>query len=136
MKLNIFELHRTLESLKNKNTECFEKIIQSCHKKIITYTKNNKLNCFYEVPLYVIGFPIFDINKCIEYIKKSLEEDGFLVKYYFPKYLYISWDFNEINEHKLILKNKQKELNRIEKQSHVDNNVFVKSTGKLQLNLF
>ena len=126
-KLNILELHRTLNDLKYKNTECFEKVVESCHKKITSQTRNNKLNCFYEVPMYVFGFPIFDINKCIEYLKNSLEADGFLVKYYFPKYLYISWDFDEINAHKT-----QPPL----LQNSADTLMSLKSSGKLQLNLF
>ena len=126
-KLNILELHRTYNELKNKHTECFEKIVEICHKKIISQTKRQKLFCFYEVPLFVLGFPIFDITKCIEYLKNSLESNGFLVKYYFPKYLYISWDFDEIKSHKETSKNKQARV--------YDSILSYKPSGKLQLNL-
>jgi hypothetical protein len=54
-----------------------------------------------EVPEYVCGFPLYDLNSCIKYLIDSLKVNGFLVKYYFPKVLYISWDFEEIkNENK------------------------------------
>jgi hypothetical protein len=56
-----------------------------------------KLNMFYEVPLFVVGYPLFDISECIEFLIKELESNGFLVRYFFPRYLYISWDFEEIN---------------------------------------
>lgn len=130
-KLNILELHRTLNDLKYKNIECFEKVVESCHKKIMSQTKSNKQNCFYEVPMYVFGFPIFDLNKCIEYLINSLESDGFLVKYFFPKYLYISWDFEEINANK-----KEKTLQKLQSQNVSDTLMSIKPTGKLQLNLF
>lgn len=95
-RLNILELHRTLNEKKQKKYDCFDKILESCHKRIKYQTQNNKLNYFYEVPLYVVGFPIYDISLCIQYLIDVLEKEGFLVKYFFPKYLYISWDFNEI----------------------------------------
>jgi hypothetical protein len=113
--------------LKYKNTECFEKVVDSCHKKIVAQTKNNKQHCFYEVPMYVFGFPIFDLNKCIEYLINSLESDGFFVKYYFPKYLYISWDFDEINA------NKKEKIQTMQQNETL---MSLKPSGKLQLNLF
>lgn len=101
-KLNILELHRTINERRLKKNECFDKVLDLCHKKIILQTNHSKLNCFYEVPLYVFGFPIYDLTQCIEYLISTLETEGFLVKYFFPKYLYISWDFEEISEQKQI----------------------------------
>jgi hypothetical protein len=96
-RLNILELHRTLNEKKQKKYDCFEKILDSCHKRIKYQTEHYKLNYFYEVPLYVVGFPIYDISLCIQYLIDVLEKEGFLVKYFFPKYLYVSWDFDEIS---------------------------------------
>ena len=129
-KLNIQDLHRTLNDLNNKHSECFEKIVESCHKKILSQTRNKRLNCFYEVPLHVIGFPIYDIGKSIEYLKKSLEVDGFLVKYFFPNFLYISWDFEEIKNEKdnnPVIQNKKVPFAKMLEH---------KPSGKCQLRLF
>jgi hypothetical protein len=145
-KLNILELHRTLNEKKLKKNQCYDKVLEICHKKIIHETNNYKVNCFYEIPLYIFGYPIFDISLCIEYIKNTLENEGFLVKYFFPKYLYISWDFEEINQiqekPKIKINNNYdpllsintripKKLNFCNKQS----NLSYKPSGKLQLNL-
>jgi hypothetical protein len=91
------------------------------------------LNCFYEVPQFVIGYPIFDLTKCIEYLKKTLEGEGFLVKYYFPKYLYISWDFEEMKQNKT---NKTNEEKRPDIKIDNTNILSYKPSGKFQLNLF
>jgi hypothetical protein len=61
-------------------------------------TEMQKLRCFFEFPYFIIGYPLYDLNKCIEYVKTSLTSNGFLVNYYFPNYIYISWDFNEMNK--------------------------------------
>lgn len=98
--INILDLHRSINEKKMRTNECFDKILDICHKKIQAGADSQKMNCFIEVPSYVFGYPIFNFNNCIEYVYNSLKKNGFLVKYYFPKYLYVSWDFEEINENK------------------------------------
>jgi len=132
-KLNILELHRTINDMKHKHYESFDRIVESCHKKIVASTNKQQLNCFYEVPQFVIGYPIFDLTKCIEYLKKTLEGEGFLVKYYFPKYLYISWDFEEMKQNKT---NKTNEEKRPDIKIDNTNILSYKPSGKFQLNLF
>lgn len=95
-RLNIFELHRTINEKNMRKTECYEKVLETCHRKISIAAEHRQLRLMYEVPEYVVGYPIFDISNCIKFLSKSLKSNGFLVKYYFPKVLYISWDFDEI----------------------------------------
>jgi len=95
-KLNIFELHRAISEKNNRKIECYEKVLDICHKKIVVAAENKKLRIFIEVPEYVCGYPLYNINSCLKFILDSLKANGFLVKYYFPKILYISWDFEEI----------------------------------------
>lgn len=146
--LNIFDLHRTINDKKMRVSECYDKVLEICHKKIKTGADKQKLNCIIEVPSYVVGYPIFDYNKCIEYVYESLKKNGFLVKYYFPKYLYISWDFEEINSNKTE-QTPQLQNSCPTKKMLMDNytlqpkkgksvgktSLSYKSTGKLQLDL-
>ena len=56
---------------------------------------------------------------------KQLRSNGFLVKYYFPKILYISWDPREIRDYKkqkTNIKNSFKQLS--DKKSKIDNQVY------------
>lgn len=94
--LNILDLHRSINEKKNRTTECYEKVLDICHKRIQKSANSQQMRCLIEVPCLVFGYPIFDYNKCLEYVYKSLIKNGFIVKYYFPKHLYISWDFEEI----------------------------------------
>ena len=130
-KLNILDLHRNMNEKKLKRTACFEKVLETCHKKIVTCSQNNKLNCFYEVPDYVIGYPLFDLNECIRFLIDCLTKNGFLAIYYFPRYIYISWDFEEIEKAK-----KNKEANKAGKQV-LDPNMQLsyKPSGKLSMNM-
>lgn len=95
-RLNILELHRTINEKNNRKNECYDKVLEICHKKINMAANHRQLRCMIEVPEYVCGYPLYDLNNCIKYLLDSLKVNGFLVKYYFPKVLYVSWDFEEI----------------------------------------
>lgn len=95
-KLNIMDIHRAMNERKNKRNECFDKVLERCHRKILQCSHQHMLSCFYEVPEYMFGFPIYDLNECITYVMESLQANGFLSYYYFPKYVYVSWDLKEI----------------------------------------
>lgn len=96
--LNIYELHEEMNKKKKKRTQSFEHVLETCHKKIKIASTKELVKVYFDVPEFVIGLPVYDLTECIKYIVKSLEDNGFLVKYFFPKLLYISWDFNEINK--------------------------------------
>ena len=96
--LNIYELHDEINNKKKKRTKSFDKVLEICHQKIINASKKELIKVFFDVPDFVIGLPVYNLTDCIQYIIKSLEENGFIIQYYFPKLLYISWDLKEINQ--------------------------------------
>lgn len=131
-RLNILDLHRSINEKKIKRTECFEKVLETCHKKIkMCAETSNKLNCFYEVPEYIMGYPLFDLNDCIMFIMDALNRNGFLAVYYFPKFIYISWDFEEIE------RNKNKDKKQFQEKQILNENMQLKykPSGKLTLNI-
>lgn len=134
--LNILDLHRCIYEKKNRANECFEKVLEICHRKIKCAAENQQVRCFIEVPCFVLGYPLFDFTKCVEFVYEKLKKNGFLIKYYFPKHLYISWDFDEINNEKdndKKLKSKPNELTYSKPKSK--NSLSYKPSGKLELNL-
>lgn len=99
-RLNVSDLHRRINQKNEKKSLSYEKVMEICNKRIISCAEQNKLWCIYEFPEYVLGFPLFDLNACMEYCKRALMSNGFYVEYYFPNKFYISWDFDEIKRHK------------------------------------
>lgn len=85
---------------KEKLNECFDKVLDRCHKRIIMSSKQKLLTCFFEVPDYMFGFPLYDLNSCITYVIEALRANGFLAVYFFPRYVYVSWDLEEIEKSK------------------------------------
>ena len=67
--------------------------------------KIEKLECIYEVPGFIIGVPIYDIEELKEYLVSSLNKNGFILKQFPPNWIYISWD---IKNKKILPKQKEK----------------------------
>lgn len=130
-KLNILDLHRTISQKQLKRIECFDKVLELCHKKIVSNSENKKVRFFYEVPDFLLGYPLYDINDCIKHLMDSLKSNGFLAIYYFPRYIYISWDFEEIDQHKA--EQKKQKFAPKEKISALD--FKYKPSGKLTLDI-
>jgi hypothetical protein len=131
-KLNILDLHRNITMKKQKRIECFEKVVELCHKKIVSSSDNKKTRIFYEVPEFILGYPLYDINDCIRHVMDALQSNGFIVTYYFPRYLYVSWDLDEIEEHKAMSK---KNKNGMQKKGPAALDFKCKPSGKLTLDL-
>lgn len=98
---NARDVVKTMTQKSERRSECFEKIIDMCMKKIIRSATLNMTSCFFEVPEFIIGFPLFNINECLLYVIKRLQGAGYGVKYYFPRVLHISWATPEIEKRKL-----------------------------------
>lgn len=91
--VNIDTLHREQQEKMDRKKGVFVKILEDCHNKIKLTAKNTKntTECFYAVPKYKFGVPLFDMRGCILFLTKSLVNNGFDVWYTHPNLLLISW---------------------------------------------
>jgi hypothetical protein len=48
--------------------------------------------CFFPVPEYIAGFPLFNITHCVCFIIKKLNQAGFQTKFIPSNIIYIHWD--------------------------------------------
>lgn len=91
--INIDELNKINEDKFKKRLEIYDKVLKKVHERIknIAYSARGGVFCFYIVPSFIFGIPIYDINTCIVYIVNNLIKNGFIVNYTHPNLLYISW---------------------------------------------
>lgn len=124
-KLNIYDLYRDINEKKDRKNISYNEILYKIHNKIKKAAEKEKYKLVYEIPEVVFGLPSYDLNMCIAYIMKQLRSNGFLVKYYFPKILYISWDPREIRDYKKQKTNIQNNFKQIQdNKAKVDNQVY------------
>lgn len=95
--LSVHDLNRHIEAKKREKFATYEKVFALCEKHVVRHADAQLYRCFFEVPEFIMGLPVYALNPAIMYIYDKLVRKGFLVKYYFPKVLYISWDLDEIS---------------------------------------
>ena len=90
--LNINNLHNEIEKRENRKNKIYQTILEKVQYRIITTNKKSiDCYCFYVVPTFIFGVPLYDMTKCIIFIMEDLIRRGFKVNYTHPNLLYISW---------------------------------------------
>ena len=92
-KLNLDDLFNTQKNIEDNKIKIYQKILQRVHKKIkvTSRSRNCEKHCFFLVPEFVLGVPIYDTATCITYMIDKLIDNGFQVRYIHPNMLFISW---------------------------------------------
>ena len=94
-----FTVHDINKKISNKAESAkmvYEKVLDSIFTRIERGASVKQLWILYQVPEFLLGLPLVNINECIGYVIEVLTAKGFLVNYYFPNTLYISWNKEEI----------------------------------------
>jgi hypothetical protein len=88
-----------------KRLEIYNKILRETHNKIRFNSKLDRKYCFYLIPEFIFGTPLYDIDELRNHVMKSLEKNGFKLMYIHPNWLFISWDHQK-DVKKSIIQNK------------------------------
>jgi hypothetical protein len=97
--ININDLYSVQKKKSQKRTICFDRVLEICHNRIKSIAELNGQNTFYEVPGFMMGFPLYNLQECLEYVVDALRKNGFLVQILPAPHvavIYISWDPEEL----------------------------------------
>lgn len=84
---------------KKIRTVCFDRVLELCHRRIRTIASHGGMNAFFEVPGMLVGYPLYSLEECLDYVIESLRKTGFLVQVLPPPHvavLYVSWNPEEL----------------------------------------
>lgn len=99
-KISLHDLYEIKKKKELNNANVFKYILDKCYKKIKEIAEHNGMCLYHKIPKIVIGFPLYDYNKCMEYIIKQLQSSGlYVTRLAHPndEYLYISWKLEDIS---------------------------------------
>lgn len=128
--INIDELHKEkTQKIKHKN-EVYEIVLNKCHQRIkhVAKSPSTPENCFFIVPPYIYGSPLYDVNNCIIFIAKSLSTNGFDVKFFNPNILFISWEGKKNPKNFKTLQKQEKKFKSITDFKQTNNFVYDNKT--------
>jgi len=91
--ININELFNDQSKKEKHKEEIYDNVLKQCHKKILRAAELNPYNncCFYIIPKFIYGIPLYNLDKCINYLVINLSKNGFKINYTHPNLLIISW---------------------------------------------
>jgi hypothetical protein len=112
----------------------YNEVLQRCLKKIKKTNDDLKeLECYYSIPKFIIGGPLYDFNDIKAYIMYKLDNNGLKVTDVSPDRIHISWKPQDINRYKYE-KNMKKKMKAIEEKYNVAESKTVTKTIKNKKN--
>jgi hypothetical protein len=88
---SINEIHKKQKDREKNRTKIYENIASRCFKKIKETSLNEESFCFFRIPEYIPGLPIYNITECVMFLLNILHEKGFSARYCDSFYIFISW---------------------------------------------
>ena len=96
--LNIDELRKEERSTDKNAKQIYKLILAKCHQKIRRTNKTTDYRmCYYEIPHFIPGYPVFDVEAARNFVYHQLLGNGLHVEPAGPSRLYISWDEQDVN---------------------------------------
>jgi hypothetical protein len=98
-KISLYDLYEIKKKKDTKVNEAFNVILTNCHNKIKNIAEIGGQSLYFKIPPIVIGYPLYNHSKCINYIISSLQNSGLFVSLLTDNnMIYISWKIDDIKE--------------------------------------
>ena len=88
---SVFEIHKKQRKKEINKLKLYRKIINKCFAKIRLAVDRDQLFCFFQIPEYIRGYPLFNMTNCLFFILDNLSKKGFSCKYCGKYQIYITW---------------------------------------------
>jgi hypothetical protein len=94
---NINDIHKKQKEREINRVKIYERIASRCFKKIKEVSANEDVYCFFRLPEYIPGYPIYNMTECVMFLLNLLKEKGFSARYCDGFMLYITWNLPKPN---------------------------------------
>ena len=87
--IDMKELYSTINAKTLRRMELYDSVLKKCHSRILYNSGLQRTYCFYQIPEFIIGVPLYDVVELRQYIMNSLKTNGFELLYIEPNWLFI-----------------------------------------------
>ncbi len=94
---SVSDIHNKQRQKDLRRLHVYKSILGKVFKKIKSCAMNEESYCFYEVPEYIYGTPLYNMKDCVIFILNNLHEKGFSAKYVDPLLIFICWNLPKPN---------------------------------------
>tara|TARA_B100001093_G_scaffold508695_1_gene571379 strand:- start:991 stop:1425 length:435 start_codon:yes stop_codon:yes gene_type:complete len=127
--LKISELFETTNKKNLMRLEIYDDVLVKCHRRIKYNSTLERTYCFFQIPEFIFGVPLYKVEEMRIYIINSLKKDGLQVMYINPNWLFISWSNSGMK--KLVNSTTTNKLNKKLNQTQYKSTDNYKPTGSL-----
>ena len=92
---SVNDLQKKAKDREQNRHKIYYKISKKCFEKIKEMSDNDQNYCFFKIPEYIPGYPLFNMTECVLYLLNLLKEKGFNSRYVDGYMLYISWNIQK-----------------------------------------
>ena len=98
--ISVDEISRMTEKKNKLKKETYIKLYEQVSRKIRQSVNFGTKLTVFQVPGFLVGYPMFDRYKATVYIKRQLERGGFNVVILRDNELHITWKIRKVNDKK------------------------------------
>ena len=96
--INVRDIVKIENKRKEIKKETYKKIYEQFSRKIRQTVEFGQRQVFLTVPGFLIGFPTFDRDKAVEYLKRQLERAEFSVTQTSSYEFHVTWGHTKVKE--------------------------------------
>ena len=94
---SIQEIHKKQKEKEKLRLKIYETISVRCFKKIKETSENEETFCFFQIPEYMPGLPLYNLTECVVFLLNILQDKGFKARYCDHYMVFISWHLPKPN---------------------------------------
>ncbi len=94
---SVTDIHQKQRQKDLRRLHVYKSILGKIFKKIKSSASNEESYCFYEVPEYIYGTPLYNMRDCVIFVLNNLHEKGFSAKYVDPYLIFVCWNLPKPN---------------------------------------
>ncbi len=94
---SVSDIHNKQREKDLRRLHVYKSILGKVFKKIKTCSANEESYCFFEVPEYIYGTPLYKIEDCVIFILNNLHDKGFSAKFVDPNLVFVCWNIPKPN---------------------------------------
>ena len=90
--MNIHKLNLKRDQRELAKFKLYKKVLNRIYRKIEQTSNSYQTSLFYQIPEYIFGIPRYNILETSKYIVAKLQEQGYIVVYTPPNFIFVSWE--------------------------------------------
>ena len=90
--MNIHKLNLKRDQRELAKFKLYKKVLNRIYRKIEQTSNLYQTSLFYQIPEYIFGIPRYNIIETSKYIVAKLQEQGYVVVYTPPNFIFVSWE--------------------------------------------